>query len=1049
MADGCGVGGGYGGGAFADALPPLVTREASAGLASSAAAVATAPPVGVPVPVMALPPLDPSAAATAAAAAATAAAATAAATAASDPGGGIVGGVPRLLGSYDGWSPMVPSLSALPSPSLLPSPSTLLSLPGLSQIPLPGGGHPPSLAGVGGAGGGGATGGDVSLSRLFSAPLMPDASVGGPPLPPGRRDGLDGQAAGGGRGGPGLAAPSGLVDGGGGGAAAGGCGGSLGGSGGVAGGLAAPGVPPASLPLLDVRAPLMRSTPAAAPSEAMMLPSVVHGFSPLVRAAAAYSSPSPGFLIDGVLAGAPPPPLADGGGGGAGMGPAESMFSSSAATAAAAAAAAAEDERLPGKPLLHRGADGAVLDGVEDDEADQVQRAVEDVWRSAAAGGDGGGGVRDDALVSVADLRRVTGLRRVVFDSIRGRVSCLPPASQRALLLLSVFPRTFDLDAATSVLASRIAPREVLAPLLGAQLLTSVDDRLELNAVAKLFVTEETLPIKNLTLTDADAATVAARELGDPPPTDLTQSLVAAGRARFVSYFQSVLRSLDDESIHKLGWARERAMAVYDVERDNMDAAAQIARASASEKPLRQFLTAGASIMRYCVPAFSRVDYLCKAVEATDAASTSPPTKLDAGGGRGGRGGVDAGGDTSMLPPISPHSAAAAKTERVAEATAAVAQVVAAHKAAAVATEAAAAAAEAAAAADATGGPVGDRLLPLDGAAAAARRQREEAEIERARVAAAAAMAAGDGGGGSAMGGGEAAIPAGVCPELRSKARLHLALGEAHCDTLNVEAAEEPLQRAMELMGEVSPARSCLPELIDSVLVLLLVASIRMQATPPRTREARALLVRALRVLTAAGLGKTTLAVNAMTNLTQIHLRRGELLKARSVVSQLLDVLDTMRYSKMPIYADALGSQAMVSLALGDAPAAERQFSAALEVVAEWGTKTWGSLPVQHCLDLDLWLLEGLARAMRVQGRVEDAAYVTQKAREGRVSRQLGPPGRSAGGEAGRGAAAAVPPGPPTTVAAAAAAAASAAPACGRPTAEYGGAEYTQLRHIY
>ncbi|KAK1862005.1 hypothetical protein I4F81_004581 [Pyropia yezoensis] len=548
----------------------------------------------------------------------------------------------------------------------------------------------------------------------------------------------------------------------------------------------------------------------------------------------------------------------------------------------------------------------------------------------------------------------------------------------RALLLLSVFPRTFDLDAATSVLASRIAPREVLAPLLGAQLLTSVDDRLELNAVAKLFVTEETLPIKNLTLTDADAATVAARELGDPPPTDLTQSLVAAGRARFVSYFQSVLRSLDDESIHKLGWARERAMAVYDVERDNMDAAAQIARASASEKPLRQFLTAGASIMRYCVPAFSRVDYLCKAVEATDAASTSPPTKLDAGGGRGGRGGVDAGGDTSMLPPISPHSAAAAKTERVAEATAAVAQVVAAHKAAAVATEAAAAAAEAAAAADATGGPVGDRLLPLDGAAAAARRQREEAEIERARVAAAAAMAAGDGGGGSAMGGGEAAIPAGVCPELRSKARLHLALGEAHCDTLNVEAAEEPLQRAMELMGEVSPARSCLPELIDSVLVLLLVASIRMQATPPRTREARALLVRALRVLTAAGLGKTTLAVNAMTNLTQIHLRRGELLKARSVVSQLLDVLDTMRYSKMPIYADALGSQAMVSLALGDAPAAERQFSAALEVVAEWGTKTWGSLPVQHCLDLDLWLLEGLARAMRVQGRVEDAASVGQ-----------------------------------------------------------------------
>jgi len=667
--------------------------------------------------------------------------------------------------------------------------------------------------------------------------------------------------------------------------------------------------------------------------------------------------------------------------------------------------------------MLPTAGSNTLLRGVEDDEADQVQRAVEDVWRTSAVGG----GARDDALVSVDELRRVTGLRRIVFDSVRGRVACLPSASQRALLLLSVFPRTFDLEAAASVLDLPSAPQEVLAPLLDAQLLTPVDDRLELNGVAKLFVSEEELPVKGLALTNGDHATIADGALADAAPTSLTDGLVAAARSRFVTHFQTVLRSLDDESIHRLGWARERAMAVYDVERDNMDAAAQIARASTSEKPLRQFLTAGATVMRYCVPAALRVDFLRQAVEATDAASTSPPTKLD---------GAD---DDGAMLPLSPCSKAAAKTERVAEATAAVAQVVAAHKAAAVASEAAAVAA--AEAADAAFGPHPGGVRPLDSASLAAQRQREEGEIARARQAAAAASAVMASDLGSL--GADDAAPISVCPELRSRARLHLALGEAYCDTLNVEAAEEPLQRAMELMGEVSPARSCLPTLIDSVLVLLLVASIRMQSSPPRTGEARALLVRALRILTAGGLGKTTLAVNAMTNLTQIHLRRGELLKARSVVSQLLDVLDTMRYSKMPIFADALGSQAMVSLALGDAAAAERQFSAALAVVADWGTKTWGSLPVQHCLDLDLWLLEGLARAMRVQGRVEDAAYVTQKAREGRVSRQLGPPrrgrvsGRQPTGGVLDGAAAGSALQPP------AASGDDAAP------------EYAQLRHIY
>lgn len=57
-----------------------------------------------------------------------------------------------------------------------------------------------------------------------------------------------------------------------------------------------------------------------------------------------------------------------------------------------------------------------------------------------------------------------------------------------------------------------------------------MDDRVELKAVAKLFILEEPLPLNTLTLTAADAATLAAGDLGDSPRLQYVPPMLPAAR---------------------------------------------------------------------------------------------------------------------------------------------------------------------------------------------------------------------------------------------------------------------------------------------------------------------------------------------------------------------------------------------------------------------------------------------------------------------------------------------------------------------------------------
>jgi len=60
------------------------------------------------------------------------------------------------------------------------------------------------------------------------------------------------------------------------------------------------------------------------------------------------------------------------------------------------------------------------------------------------------------------------------------------------------------------------------------------------------------------------------------------------------------------------------------------------------------------------------------------------------------------------------------------------------------------------------------------------------------------------------------------------------------------------------------------------------------------------------------------------------------------------------------------------------------------QIIANWGAKdVWGDIPIQHCLDLDVWLMEGFAQTLFAQNKLESAQNMMEMAHGARVARGL------------------------------------------------------------
>uniref|UniRef100_A0A7S0ZF07 Uncharacterized protein n=1 Tax=Timspurckia oligopyrenoides TaxID=708627 RepID=A0A7S0ZF07_9RHOD len=237
-------------------------------------------------------------------------------------------------------------------------------------------------------------------------------------------------------------------------------------------------------------------------------------------------------------------------------------------------------------------------------------------------------------------------------------------------------------------------------------------------------------------------------------------------------------------------------------------------------------------------------------------------------------------------------------------------------------------------------------------------------------------------------------------------ARLELCLAEAYLDMLLLRKADGPLSRAAIVYEPVLVDIESGKVVEDSILVADAVLSLLLKANllliQQEIDDAYMLLVRALKILTSAQLQKTTLAVNTLTNLISINVSRGQLQRAKELSAKVLEVLKMMKYQTMPIYADVLGLCAVIELQLADPERAEINFRAALNILSNWGDKKWFDIPWQHCLDLDLWLMKGLAMSLTNQGRMMEAEKVLKTAGAKCASRGLGDDfehGISLGGE--------------------------------------------------
>lgn len=472
------------------------------------------------------------------------------------------------------------------------------------------------------------------------------------------------------------------------------------------------------------------------------------------------------------------------------------------------------------------------------------------------------------AMEQQRELLRMTGVKEIVFDNLRSQFIALPATFQSALRHLVVFPSSFDTRAATTVTGSNpFGVTDMLQCLVGSNFVSPVGKgRFQLNDTVKMFLCED--------------STISALDTSDSYRTALS---------RFRVYFRKQLEQFQDDNIHKVGWQREKAMLVYDSERANMQFAEFLSQRNSREM-LRDFLSAGITVMRYCVNANEREAIILKAL-SDEEASTHTNVLLK-------------GEPVSLRPQNDPESKAT------------------------------------------------------------------------------------------------------MLRDHSNKARLQLALSEAYFDQLKIADAEEALLKALSLMGsgnEIGSASAAggtsgvgsstgsrsnsTTSIVDSVLVLLLLSNVRMSTK--RVREARTLCVKALRILAAAGLGRSTFGINAMANLTAIYLEEGHVDKASVVATRLVDTLNNMRFTKMPIFADALGVVGMVSMAQGRYHDAEQQFGNAVEIVKMWGAKEWTARPVQHCLDLDVWLLESLAAAIAKQDRSHESSLLTAQAAQMRRERGL------------------------------------------------------------
>ena len=223
-------------------------------------------------------------------------------------------------------------------------------------------------------------------------------------------------------------------------------------------------------------------------------------------------------------------------------------------------------------------------------------------------------------------------------------------------------------------------------------------------------------------------------------------------------------------------------------------------------------------------------------------------------------------------------------------------------------------------------------------------------------------------------------------PRRMMKTRFHVALAEAYMDILAYQDAQTHLDESIRRMNDDKQNGTVCS--MCSVISPLLLAQLHTRSQSYEI--AQQLLEQVLRHLQNTGMQYTTFAISCLLNLATVYTATHLFKKALHMMHAAMDVLNRLGFGRLPIYADALQTLGTFHMEQDNTQEAQRLFSAAFDVIEKWkSSRTWKNAPIEHCMHLDIFLIECIAKTMFIQNRRDEGRELLSNARQRIMSRDL------------------------------------------------------------
>eukprot|EP00871_Galdieria_phlegrea_P003539 jgi/Galph1/4186/GphlegSOOS_G2820.1 len=199
-------------------------------------------------------------------------------------------------------------------------------------------------------------------------------------------------------------------------------------------------------------------------------------------------------------------------------------------------------------------------------------------------------------------------------------------------------------------------------------------------------------------------------------------------------------------------------------------------------------------------------------------------------------------------------------------------------------------------------------------------------------------------------------------------------LGESYADCMHWEEAEMCTRLSIELMNSLYSEN----QHFSMIPSLLLLSNILYETE--RFEEAKQTITSVMEYIHKYNLYYSSYTANSLIVLVNLFLQQNDLFNARKTATDLLDIVKSIEFDELPLFSETLGMFGLISHAESQLAQAEKEFRQALDSLKCWSSPhLWFDVPMKHCMDLDLWLMESLSRVLRAQDKHNEAEEYVER----------------------------------------------------------------------